>query len=119
MSLSLLTSILIGLAAALILKRLLGGGGATPEQLAASLAAGALVVDVRTPGEFRAGAYPGARNIPLQELGGRLAEIPADRPAILYCASGARSAAAARMLAQAGHAQVLNAGPLSRMPRKS
>jgi len=77
---------------------------------------GALVIDVRSPEEFRDGAYPGARNIPISSLGARLGELPKERPVVLYCASGARSAAAARALKQAGFTDVVNAGGLSDMP---
>jgi len=75
------------------------------------------VVDVRSPEEFRDGAYAGAVNIPLQELGRRVAEIPKDKPVVLYCASGGRSGMAARVLKQAGYAEVFNAGGLGDMPR--
>ena len=78
--------------------------------------AGATIIDVRTPEEFRDGAYPGARNIPISNLGAHLAEIPRDKPVVLYCASGARSSAAARAMKQAGFADVLNAGGLTDMP---
>jgi phage shock protein E len=78
--------------------------------------AGAVIIDVRTPEEFRDGAYPGARNIPVGNLGARLAEIPRDRPLVLYCASGARSGSAARALKQAGYLDVINAGGLADMP---
>jgi phage shock protein E len=79
--------------------------------------AGAKIVDVRTPGEFADGAYPGAVNIPLNILGAKLDELgPKDKPIILYCASGARSAQAARMLKQAGYVDVVNAGGLDDMP---
>ncbi len=77
--------------------------------------AGAVIVDVRTPEEFRDGAYPGALNIPVSNLAGRLSEIPKDKPVVLYCASGARSASAARTLKQAGYADVINAGGLGDM----
>lgn len=80
--------------------------------------AGARVVDVRTPDEFADGAYPGAVNIPLAALLARLPELePKDRPVVLYCASGARSAQAARLLKQAGFVDVVNAGGLDDMPR--
>lgn len=82
-----------------------------------ALAAGATIVDVRTPEEFRTGAYAGATNIPLQSLQGRLTEIPKDRPVVLYCASGGRSGAGASLLKQAGYDQVINAGGLHQMPR--
>jgi len=79
--------------------------------------AGAKIIDVRTVGEFADGAYPKALNIPLSELPGKLEELgPKDRPIVLYCASGARSAQAARLLKQAGFADVVNAGGLGDMP---
>ena len=78
---------------------------------------GAKIIDVRTPDEFMDGAYPGAVNIPVQALGARLAEIPAGASVVVYCASGGRSAMAARMLKQAGWSDVLNAGGLDDMPR--
>ena len=81
------------------------------------LAAGAVVVDVRTPQEFQAGAYPGARNIPVQELAQRVGEIPRGRPVVLYCAHGIRAASAARLLQQAGYDDVTNAGGLGDLPR--
>jgi phage shock protein E len=80
------------------------------------LSSGATIVDVRTTDEFRDGAYPGAINIPLGDLGRRLSEIKRDKPVVLYCASGARSAAAARALKQAGFVDVVNAGGLGDMP---
>jgi phage shock protein E len=79
--------------------------------------AGATVVDVRSPEEFRDGSYPGAINIPLNVLTSRLAELAKDKPVVLYCASGARSGLAARQLKHAGFGDVLNAGGLSDMPR--
>ena len=79
--------------------------------------AGAKIVDVRTPDEFRDGAYPGAVNIPVQELGARLGEVPKNAPVVVYCASGARSAAAAQFLRRSGYADVVNAGGLDDMPQ--
>lgn len=78
--------------------------------------AGATIIDVRTPEEFRDGAYPGAINIPVSNLGARIGEIPKGKPVVLYCASGARSASAARAMKQAGFADVVNAGGLGDMP---
>lgn len=77
---------------------------------------GATVVDVRTPEEFADGAYPGALNIPVSDLGHRALEIPKDRPVVLYCGSGARSAFAARVLKANGWQDVVNAGGLEDMP---
>jgi phage shock protein E len=105
-------------AVALVAARaVLGGRRAPPEQVRQRLAAGAVVIDVRSPREFEGGAYPGARNIPLTSLAERAREIPRDRPVVLYCASGLRSASAARLLARAGFADVVNAGGLRHMPR--
>jgi len=82
------------------------------------ITAGARIIDVRSPGEFRDGAYPGAVNIPLATLPARLMELePKDKPIVLYCASGARSGQAARILKQAGFSDVVNAGGLGDMPR--
>ncbi len=80
------------------------------------IAAGARIIDVRTPEEFADGAFPGAVNIPVSGLGARLAEVPRDKPVVLYCASGARSGAAARLLKSAGYTDVVNAGGLADMP---
>jgi phage shock protein E len=44
-----------------------------------------LVLDVRSPEEYAVGHVPGAKNIPVDEVEGRLAEIPADRLVVPYC----------------------------------
>lgn len=64
---------------------------------------GATLLDVRTDGEWSAGHLPGATLIPVQELPERIAEVPRDRPVVVYCQSGGRSAHAAEMLAAAGY----------------
>ena len=75
-----------------------------------------LIVDVRTPAEFAGGAYPGAVNIQLDELPSRVNELgDKSRDITLYCASGARSAYAQRMLQQMGFTKVTNAGGLMQM----
>ncbi|HVP19135.1 MAG TPA: rhodanese-like domain-containing protein [Spirochaetia bacterium] len=82
------------------------------------IAAGARLVDVRTPAEFRDGSYPGAINIPLASLPARLHELePKNASIVLFCASGARSAQGARLLKQAGFSDVVNAGGLDDMPK--
>ena len=79
--------------------------------------AGARVVDVRTEDEFADEAYPGAVNIPVGALQARLKELePKEKPIVVYCASGARSAMAAQILKAAGWKDVVNAGGLSDMP---
>lgn len=87
------------------------------ERVRAAVAAGARVVDVRSPGEFASGHVPGAINVPVHELGRRLGELgPVDAPVVLYCASGARSASAAQALRRAGFAEVLDVGPMRAYP---
>lgn len=82
------------------------------------IAAGARIVDVRSPAELTDGAYPGAVNVPIGSLAARIAELgPKDKPIVLYCASGARSGQGARLLKQAGFTDVVNAGGLADMPR--
>ena len=88
--------------------------GASMASLQALVARGAQRVDVRNPGEFAAGHAPGTVNIPLGELEGRLGELDAQRPVILCCASGSRSAMAASMLKAKGF-EAVNAGPWARL----
>ncbi|HEX4895150.1 MAG TPA: rhodanese-like domain-containing protein [Solimonas sp.] len=70
---------------------------ALAERLAQTPAA-ATLLDVRTAEEFAAGHIEGALNIPVQELEGRLSELPADAPVIVYCRSGRRATQAAAVL---------------------
>ncbi len=66
------------------------------------------LVDVRTIEEYRSGHIPGAVNIPLNLLPARLAEIPADRPVIVVCATGSRSRSGASAFARGGYTAVYN-----------
>ena len=60
---------------------------------------GAIIIDVRTPGEFQQGAIPGSKNIPLQTLNTKIDYIKKlNKPVITCCASGMRSASAASIL---------------------
>ncbi|WP_030174208.1 FAD-dependent oxidoreductase [Spirillospora albida] len=70
-------------------------------ELDEAVAAGAVLVDVRTPGEFAAGHIPGAVNVPLDELRDRAAGLP-DAPLIVYCGVGLRAHTASRLLAGLG-----------------
>jgi rhodanese-related sulfurtransferase len=71
---------------------------------------GALLVDVRSAAEFAGASAPGTVNIPLQELGRRLAEIPKSAPVVLCCASGTRSGMAKMVLKKNGYQRVYNIG---------
>jgi NADPH-dependent 2,4-dienoyl-CoA reductase/sulfur reductase-like enzyme/peroxiredoxin family protein/rhodanese-related sulfurtransferase/TusA-related sulfurtransferase len=65
---------------------------------------GKLILDVRTPTEVQAGTIPGAVNIPLDDLRGRLAELPKDKELLVTCQVGARGYLACRILSQKGFA---------------
>lgn len=68
---------------------------------------GALLLDVRTPAEYKAGHIDGALNIPLGELQKRLKEVGRKKaPVVVYCRSGNRSATATQILKQAGFQEV-------------
>ncbi|TFC71305.1 CoA-disulfide reductase [Cryobacterium sp. TMS1-20-1] len=70
-------------------------------ELEAARAAGAVLVDVRSAGEFAAGSIPGALNVSLDELRARLADLP-PVPLIVHCQVGQRGHTAARILTQHG-----------------
>ena len=67
---------------------------------------GAVLVDVREENEYADGAIPGAINIPLRTLIANLDKVPADKPVIVYCASGHRAALANAVLHMAGYDNV-------------
>lgn len=78
-------------------------GGNKANQIEEYKERGAMVVDVRSKGEFQSGHVKGARNIPLQEVGRRASEIAHyNKPIILCCASGGRSGQAASILKKEG-----------------
>lgn len=62
----------------------------------------ALVLDVRTKEEVKFGKYPGAVNIPLEQLREHLHELPKDKPIYTYCTAGLRGYIATRILIQNG-----------------
>ena len=70
--------------------------------------AGAVLIDVRTPGEVAEGTAPGSINIPLQEAEQRLAEFPKDKDLLIFCRSGKRSMAVSNFLIQNGYERVFN-----------
>lgn len=73
---------------------------------------GATLVDVRTPAEHAEAHLEGTLNVPVDELLPRLSELPKDKPVIVYCRSGRRSARAAALLRRQGF-EVHDAGPMS------
>ncbi len=71
-------------------------------------AQGVTVIDVRNRSEWSHGHLPGALHIPVGHLTERLAEIPRDKPVVLQCQGGARSAIASSVLRRAGIRDVIN-----------
>ena len=87
-----------------------------PKPTAANFSAEPIIIDVRTPSEFLGGAYPGAINIPVDEVQRRISEFGnQSRDITVYCASGARSAYAQKILQQLGFTQVKNGGGIAQM----
>lgn len=72
----------------------------------AAAVAGLQVVDVRNPGEAAAGMIPGAVNIPVGQLPGRVGELDPAAPTVVYCAGGYRSSVAASVLRRNGFTDV-------------
>lgn len=81
----------------------------------AKVKAGALLLDVRAPGEYVAGHVEGAVNIPHDQIESRLSEITGDKnkEIVLYCKSGRRAGIALETLAKNGYSHVYNAGGYS------
>ncbi len=86
---------------------------ATTERISAPLAAERLAgpnpplaIDVRAPSEREAKHLAGSVSVPLNHLSARLAELPADRPLLVFCAGGYRSSIAASLLQQHGFSAV-------------
>jgi rhodanese-related sulfurtransferase len=65
-----------------------------------------VLVDVREPSEYKSGHIPNAINIPLRALTQTLNEIPRDRPVVLYCSTGYRSAMGVMTLHLLGYENV-------------
>jgi phage shock protein E len=98
-----------------ILKKLFGGTSVDYKDLMSN---GAIVVDVRTPGEYKTGHVPGSRNIPLDTMRKKVADLKKlNKPVITVCRSGSRSGVAKGMLKSAG-IEVYNGGPWTSLRSK-
>ena len=75
---------------------------------------GAILVDVRTPQEYREGHIPGSKNVPLQQLD-KISSVTEnkDAPVFVYCYSGGRSRQAVSMLQRMGYNNVQNIGGIT------
>ena len=79
------------------------GLGNKSESIQEFVEKGAVIIDVRSPGEFAGGHIKGSKNIPLNEIGAKIDEIKKqNKPVIACCASGMRSSQATSILKQNG-----------------
>lgn len=93
------------------IKSLFGSGN---DNVAEALAHNAIIIDVRTPQEFRGGHVAGSKNIPLNELGTALKDLSPSQPIVFCCASGARSGAATDLAKKQGFT-CFNGGPWTKV----
>jgi len=74
----------------------------------------AVLIDVRSVGEYASGHIPKSRNIPLDGIGRLKVLVPdINTPVFVYCQSGARSSRAAVAIERMGYANVTNIGGMS------
>ncbi|MEQ9404621.1 MAG: rhodanese-like domain-containing protein [Cyclobacteriaceae bacterium] len=71
---------------------------------------GAVVIDVRSEGEYNSGHLSNSVNIPLNKLAGKIDEFDKRKPIITCCASGIRSSSAKKMFKSKGFETVRNGG---------
>lgn len=79
---------------------------------------GAVIIDVRSKGEFQSGHLKGSLNIPLDVLQNNLSVIKKEKVVITCCASGVRSSAAKRILKSNGFTEVYNGGSWAGLSNK-
>ena len=92
-----------------LIKSLLGlGEKVNVKELMAN---GAIVLDVRSPAEFKDGHIKGALNFPLQNLTSQMNKLKKEQVIVTCCRSGSRSGMAKRMLKSNGFLHVHNGGP--------
>jgi rhodanese-related sulfurtransferase len=80
---------------------------------------GAVLLDVRTPSEYKAGTINGAKNINLTSLdfNSQIAKLPKDKEYFVFCRSGARSGNACRMMSAQGFKVTNLSGGIASWPR--
>jgi rhodanese-related sulfurtransferase len=106
--------ILAAMMVAIILLR--RSGLIAPAEAASHLKKGALVIDVRTAGEFNSGHLPNAINLPLDEIETSLPRRVKDKNQVLllHCQAGGRSSQARKKLTALGYVNAYNMGSYSR-----
>ena len=90
------------------------------EPAVAPLPGNALVIDVRSPGEYASGHVQGAVNLPLDRFEQEIGRVAPDKsvPVLMYCLSGGRSGGACRLMQQLGYRQVVNGGSVGAVALK-
>lgn len=82
------------------------------------MAEGAVIVDVRTPSEYKSGHIPGALNIPLDSIKSKSGDLKSKNKVVITCCrSGARSGMAKSILTSAG-IETVNGGPWNSLIQK-
>src|ERR1017187_239250 len=110
------TTILVIAAIITVIFMIKKSGQISPKDALAYLKNGALVIDVRSPGEFNSGHLPTAINIPLDEIETALPRRAKDKnqTLLLHCQSGMRSGMAKQKLKGMGYTNTFNLGSLAR-----
>lgn len=80
----------------------------------------AVLIDVRTPGEFEQGSVAGAINIPVDNIPSKSDALPKEKsaPIIVFCLSGGRSSHAKVLLEEQGYTNVTNGGTYKQVQAK-
>jgi rhodanese-related sulfurtransferase len=98
-----------------LLKKLFGGTSVNYKELVSN---GAIIVDVRTAGEYNTGHIPGSKNFPLDIIRRKVEDLKKlNKPVITVCRSGARSGIAKGILKSSG-IKVYNGGPWTSLKSK-
>lgn len=97
------------------LKNMLFGPAVDYKQLVKN---GAIILDVRTKGEYNGGSIKGSKNIPLDSLTSFISKLDKNTPIITCCASGMRSGAAKNILKSNGFREVHNGGSWASLRNK-
>jgi len=110
------TTVLIVVAVVAVIFILKNAGQISSEDALTHLKNGALVIDVRSPGEFSSSHLSKAVNIPMEQLATVLPKQVTDknRVLLLHCLSGTRSGMAKSKLKSLGYTNVFNLGSFAR-----